>query len=127
MSIFKLIALPLIALIFSLTSVTTTYASNPMVVNEAIASIPMYKAVIHIDQSSVVYSNTPVEIMSKAAYGAGDLISISLYVNGIPVATSTTNFVSATYTPLYPGIHSVLVIATYSVTTVTAVETLQVQ
>lgn len=126
MSTFKLIALPLIAFIFGLTSFTTTYANSPMVVNEAAASVPMYKAVVHISQN-VVPNNTPVQIISKATYGAGDLVSLSLYVNGNEIATSTTNFVSATYTPTNIGMYPVVVVATYSATTVVDVAMLEVQ
>jgi len=126
MSTIKFSILSLFVLMFSLTSSTTTYASNPMIVNEAAASLPMYKAVVHVSQS-VVPNNTPVQIMSKATYGAGDLVSLTLYVNGTEVATSATNFVSTTYTPTNVGMNFIIVVATYSGTTAVDAAMLEVQ
>jgi len=83
-----------------------------MVVNEA-AALPMYKAVVHVS-SNVVSTNTPVQITSKATYGLGNLASLSLYVNGVMVASSSTNLATATYTPTSPGLYSVVARATYS-------------
>jgi len=117
MSTFKLGILSLFILIFSLTSFSTTYASNPMVVNKVASSIEMAHWV-QIDapvSPNIRYlTNIPMTIAASADNSAGDLVKLTLLINGQAVATSASPSLTSTYTPTSAGSYTITAVVGYT-------------
>jgi len=117
MSTIKFSILSLFVLVFSLTSFSTTYASNPMIVKEVASSIEMVRWVqidAPVNPNIRYLTNIPMTIAASADNSAGDLVELRLVVNGQVIATSSNSSLTTTYTPTSAGQYSIEAIATYT-------------
>jgi|GEM_PF-4427088 len=116
MSTFKFSVLSLF-LMFSLTSFSTTYASNPMVVNKVASSIEMVRWVqidAPVNPNIQYLANIPMTIAATADNSAGDLVKLTLLINGQAVAAGTSASLTSTYTPASSGVYTLTAVASYA-------------
>lgn len=114
MSTFKFGILSLFILMFSLTSFSTTYASNPMIVNESSVSAHWVMITKPVSSNIRYLTNVPMSIEAAADNMAGDLVSLVLLVDGGLVASGTSAVLSSTYTPTSGGQYLLEAVATYT-------------